>query len=153
MIKRPQWLLSRLAEIGDDVFKDLVTSADASEELAEKILAEDRPLAIAIIAERARGWIKQWMYGKARDVMQDREALGQAPLPFPELPSHLEVGVGINKHQRVMTGPDWDHAEAIWRNRRDQMELGYQIFLRVYDRIRPLLSSDDTLQTGDVVDL
>lgn len=151
MIKKPQWLLERIAELGDDIRQDRLMSSEAADELSEKILAEDRPLALAIIAEKSKSWLKTWAYQKIRDDFSENEALGQQVLPFPELPAHLEIAPATFKHQRVMTGKDWDNAEAIWKNRRDQAEVSYQLFHRVYERIRPLLA-DETLTTEDVTE-
>lgn len=150
MIKKPQWLIERIAELGHDIREDRLSSGEAADELAEKILSEDRPLALAIMAEKCKSWIKSWTYDKIRDDFGESETHGQGMLPFPELPVHLEVAPGTFKHQRVMTAKDWDNADAIYRNRRDQMEVSYQRFHRIYERVRPLLV-DETLTTDDVI--
>lgn len=153
MIKKPAWILDLLADKGQDLLDDKATVGDCSEEIAGKILANDHPLATEIIVEKAKSWLKQWMYEQVRHAMEDRES-GQERLevPFRELSPYLEVAPGRLVHQNKMNGKDWDNALAIYRNRAEQADTSLSILQRIYDRIRPLLT-DEVLTTADVVDM
>ena len=157
MIRKPQWVSDRLTEIAHDVLNDRLTVQDASEDLAGKIESQDKPLALDVISDKCKSWIKQEMHRLVRvatRIIDDEERSGQGammPLPFPWLPAYLEIAPGRSVHQRVMTGPDWDHAKAIWQNRFDQAKISLEGFERAYELIRDLLT-DETLLTADVID-
>jgi len=158
MIRKSQWVSDRLTEVAHDILNDTLTVADAAEEIAGKIQSQDKPLALSIITEKCKSWIKQEMHRLVRSatrIVEDEERTGQGammPLPFPWLPAYLEVAPGRTVHQRVMTGPDWDHARAIWQNRYDQAKLSLEGFERAYDLIRDLFADEVTI-TADVIDM
>jgi len=149
-MKIPQWMMERLADLGQQILDDEITISDAGDELAGKIMADDRALALAVLSEFTKRRLRQWVYARIRDKMGDRQVAAQLVLPFPDLPVRLEVAPGREVHQNVMTARDWDNARAIWRNRRDQAEVSFQKFEVIYERIRPLLT-DETLTTADVI--
>lgn len=157
MIRKPWWVHEKLGDAAHDILNDQATITDAAEELAGKIVANDKPFTIVIVADKCRQWLKQEMTSLVRaatKITNDEESTGQEalmPLPFPWLPAYLEVAPGRTVHQRVMTGPDMDRAKAIWQNRRDQAELGYRGFERAYELVRSLLA-DDVTTVADVVD-
>lgn len=157
MIRKPFWLEDRLGELAHDILNDRQTIVAAGEELAGKIVANDKPLTLDIVCEKTRSWIKQEMHKLVRaatKINEHEEVTGQGmfmPLPFPWLPAYLEVAPGRTVHQRVMTGPDMDRARSIWQNRRDQAEISWQGFERAYELVRSLLT-DDALTVADVVE-
>lgn len=157
MIRKPQWLSDKLREIAHDILNDRATIIDAAEKLAGEIDAHDGAFSLEVITEKCQSWIKQEMHRLVRGatkIAEDEERTGQGalmPLPFPWLPAYLEIAPGRTVHQRAMTGPDMDHARAIWQNRRDQAEISWRAFERAYELVRPLLS-DDKLMVADVAD-
>lgn len=57
-----------------------------------------------------RNQIKKWITSQLSTVAEDDEN-GQQPLPFPDLPPHIEIAPGLFKHQNVMNEiRDWDAA-------------------------------------------
>jgi hypothetical protein len=157
MIHKSQWVSDRLTELAHDILNDKLTLFDGAESLAAKIDIQDKPLALEVITDKCKSWIKQEMHSLVRAatrIVGDEERAGQGalfPLPFPWLPAYLEIAPGRTVHQRVMTGPDWDHAKAIWQNRFDQAAISLEGFRRAYEMIRGLLP-DETTMTGDVID-
>jgi hypothetical protein len=151
MIQRSLWLRTQLAETGEQIVANSATTREAAEDLADKINANEPATAQAVLIHWLTGQLKVWTYKRVRDHFQEDEIPGQATLPCPELPPHLEIGIARTAHQNVMTARDWDNALAIYRNRRDQAEVSFQAVERRYNQIRPLLI-DDTLTTADVID-
>jgi hypothetical protein len=156
MIRKPFWVQDGLKQAARDILNDASTITDAADELADKVIVDDRPLTTLIVAERVRAWIKQELARLVRaatKIAGDEAESGQLalmPLPFPWLPAYLEVAPGRTVHQRVMTLADLDRARAIWLNRRDQAEISYQGFMRAYELVSPLLTGTATI--GDVAD-
>lgn len=144
-------ILGKIAELGRKVIDDDGTDLDHAEDLA-LWLGKQHPIVVReLVADWGRKQIRGWIFRQTRENLSDpnpREE--QQSLPFPELRPHLETAPGVLKHQRVMTGPDWDAALAIYRNRRDQAEISLRQLERRYNQIRPHLKGE--LTTADVLD-
>lgn len=143
MITIPAAVQNKVQELGQAILDGNKATASASAELAKYIQDGWADFAKEIVGDWSRRRLQSW-----KAAVTDS---GQIQIPFPDLPARLEIAPGKLAPQGGMTGPDWDNAKAIWRNRRDQAEIGWQTFERRYNQVRPLLT-DPALTTTDVLD-
>lgn len=149
-MKIPTDVLTKVAQLGKAVLENDGTDQDAGQRLAVWLLRHHPVVIREIAADWGRKRVRGWIYQQTRAAMPNPDSDEQQLLPFAELHPHLEVAPGILKHQRVMTGPDWDAALAIYRNRREQADISLRLLEGAYDRVRPLLEGE--LTTADVLD-
>jgi hypothetical protein len=151
-VKIPLEVRGQIACLGRQVVTERSQVIDVTEEGAVWLRDKQPMFAQEVLADWCAKQIRRWIYQQTHDALAEDgdDDFGQLQLPFPELHAHLEVQVGVLKHQMVMNGPDWDNALAFYRNRRDQAEDLFRRLERRYHQIRHLLGED--LTTADVID-
>ena len=91
MIRKPFWLQDRLRETAGSILNDEATITEAADELAEKIVANDRLLTLLIVVDKVKSWLKQEMHKLVRAATRITEEEGETgqlafmALPFPWL--------------------------------------------------------------------
>lgn len=97
--------VSRLVLAGELSYDEAI---DALEPLLDK---EEHRLFLRDVKRRfLRNQIKAWIMGHLSTAVEDDES-GQQPLPFPDLPPHIEIAPGLFKHQNAMMDiKDWNAA-------------------------------------------
>jgi len=150
-MKVPAEVQQKIAELGQRVLDDDASEVDIGEEGGTWLNKKQPVFALGVLSEWWRKRTRSWIYSQTRLALGDGEDdTGQLALPFPELHPHIEIAPGTLKHQRMMTGRDWDNALAIYRNRRDQAEVAFRALERRYHQVRDLLVGD--LTTEDVIE-
>lgn len=147
-MRAPKWFRVSLAEQGGRVVERAITDQQATERVTDQILAKDRPFASAIIGDYVRKQLRTWTGQHSLGLYVAGDAGGQLDL-FPEIPRRLETAPGRFADQAVMTRKDWDAALRQAQTKANNASGFADAIRQVYDKVRPLLTSDD-LTTADV---
>jgi hypothetical protein len=148
-MKVPLSVQDKIADLGRTILEDDASEVDIGEDGARWLQKHNPAFALDVLAEWWRKRTRSWVYGQTREALGDESGGEQLVLPFTELHPYLEVAPGVQKHQSVMTGRDWDNTLAIYRNRRDQAEVLFRQIERRHHQIRHLLIED--LTTADII--
>jgi hypothetical protein len=148
-VKVPTDVQVKIEELGKRALNEDASEVDLGEEGAGWLQKNQPLVALGILSEWFRGRVRSWVYSQTRGALDGESEQEQLVLPFSELPPYIEIAPGMKKHQRMMTGRDWDNALAIYRNRRDQAEVSFRALERCHREVRPLLVGD--LRTADIL--
>jgi hypothetical protein len=147
----PDSVHTKIVELGQNVLDGDKTEVDIAEEGGIWLRDKEPRFALAVLTEWWRARTKSWLYTQQRGALGGGEAGGeQMPIPFPDLPTWLEVGIGRQVHQNGMKRKDWHNALAIYRNREEQASLALRSVERAWREVEPLFT-DDEMTTADAL--
>jgi hypothetical protein len=110
MMKVPRAIMFEIERLARLILEAELSYEDAIDALEPFLSKEEYRLFTQEIHRRfLRNQLKAWISAHLATLADDEEN-GQQPLPFPELPAHIEIAPATFRHQRAMSEDDWNAA-------------------------------------------